>query len=294
MKGNEAYFNELSCFPLAESDEEASQRINGLVNTIKTFKENGFNVVRCSEGDNCSIFIKESYSIADFCNKNPRGTKELLLLSMIRPPYFRKDSDEETQYIEHNYKINVPDGNNLLEKDAYGLSAAYLHHSIAVNLCSCEFWNKTKRYELIEITGGKRKICHVLAFSNGNDFSSNEYFQWRVDNEPRRFLIRKGKPKDKKVCSLSSEHHGNNTLKDFAKNKLFLISYVDEVVTSINYSHASQKNFIKNIDSSTNMIDIVLVWENIKYGMRIKTTAQNEVELYQMADELEKKFNPKN
>ena len=295
MKGKEAFFNELSCFPLADSDEEVNKRIDSLVDTVKSFKENGYGTIRCSDKGNCSILVKKDYSVADFCNKNPRGKKEMLLLSLIHPPYFKDNSTEETEYVHHSYKVKVEtDDGQLIEKDAYGLAAAYLHRSIAMNMCSCAYWEEQKEYELIEVSDGKYKNCKVLAFCSDKDFLSDEYFCWRVKTEPRTFLERKSKESSEKAWSFSSNHHGNNVLRDFAKNSLLPISYVDEVVTSIEYSYNSQKTFVKAIYPETNCIDIVLIWEDVKYGMRIKTTAKNKVELYQMADELENKFNPQN
>lgn len=96
----DAYFNELSCFPLCESKECAKERAYKFASLLSETKKQGFNVVRCHDRGIAEILLCQDYSIADFCNENLRGIKEMLLLSMLHPPYFEPDSEEEKTYIE--------------------------------------------------------------------------------------------------------------------------------------------------------------------------------------------------
>lgn len=95
----DAYFNELSCFPLCKSKECAKERAYKFASLLSETKKQGFNVVRCHDRGMAEILLSQDYSIADFCNENLRGIKEMLLLSMLHPPYFEPGSEEEKTYI---------------------------------------------------------------------------------------------------------------------------------------------------------------------------------------------------
>lgn len=281
----EAYFNELSCYPLSTSVEKAKERAYKFVSLLSATKESGFNIVRCPDKGIADILLCADYSIADLCNANIRGSKEQLLLSMLRPPYFEPDSSEEEEYIRGVFSIVVPNHNGEEEnKDAYGLSAACLKKSIGQNFCSCEFWGEQKVY----IVTNNSKQHKVLSFSVPEDFKSANYMQWRVDTQSRTFT-NCGIHPENKICKLSSDHHGNRELKAFAKNSLFPLPYIKEVVTSIRYTPRSH-TFVKNLQIEAYRIEVVLKWTEEGFGMVIQTTAQNELELRQMADELEKLF----
>ena len=79
----DAYFNELSCFPLCKSKECAKERAYKFASLLSETKKQGFNVVRCHDRGMAEILLSQDYSIADFCNENLRGIKEMLLLSLF-------------------------------------------------------------------------------------------------------------------------------------------------------------------------------------------------------------------
>lgn len=103
----DAYFNELSCFPLCKSKECAKERAYKFASLLSETKKQGFNVVRCHDRGMAEILLSQDYSIADFCNENLRGIKEMLLLSMLHPPYFEPGSEEEKTYIENTFSVSV-------------------------------------------------------------------------------------------------------------------------------------------------------------------------------------------
>ena len=124
----DAYFNELSCFPLCKSKECAKERAYKFASLLSETKKQGFNVVRCHDRGMAEILLSQDYSIADFCNENLRGIKEMLLLSMLHPPYFEPGSEEEKTYIENTFSVSVTNDLNQEErKPAYGLSAVHLY-----------------------------------------------------------------------------------------------------------------------------------------------------------------------
>ena len=183
----DAYFNELSCFPLCESKEYAKERAYKFASLLSETKKQGFNVVRCHDRGMAEILLCQDYSIADFCNENLRGIKEMLLLSMLHPPYFKPGSEEEKTYIENTFSVSVTNDLNQEErKPAYGLSAVCLYNSIGQNLCSCDFWEQSKEYVIYDVDdSGKEKEHKVLSFSNPEDYKTLEYKQWQAKTQTK-------------------------------------------------------------------------------------------------------------
>ena len=118
----DAYLNELSCFPLCTSKEKARERAYKLASLLSETQRQGFGIVRCPDRGISDIHLCKDYTVADFCNENLRGEKEMLLLSMLRPPFFKPDSKEEKTYIENKFSIEVPNDQTgkKEKKDAYG------------------------------------------------------------------------------------------------------------------------------------------------------------------------------
>lgn len=141
----DAYFNELSCFPLCKSKECAKERAYKFASLLSETKKQGFNVVRCHDRGMAEILLSQDYSIADFCNENLRGIKEMLLLSMLHPPYFEPGSEEEKTYIENTFSVSVTNDLNQEErKPAYGLSAVHLYNLLVRIFALVIFGNKAK------------------------------------------------------------------------------------------------------------------------------------------------------
>lgn len=285
----EAFFNELSCYPLCDNRDEAEKRVDGFVHLLKKAHDNQFNIVRCPDKGISEIYLCEDYSLADLCNKNPRGLKEMLLLSMIRPPYFKENSNEENIFIENTYFVEITDNSGVTStKEVYGLAAAMLNKSIALNFCSCDFWQLNKCQHIIE--NYSKKKYKVYSFSISDDFHSEHFTKWKVSTFPRCFADCGILPQNKK-CKLSSDHHGNKELESFAKSKLFNLPYISEVITSIRYSSYCN-TFVKTVNVQSKRLEVVLHWTDSGYGMEIQTTARTDWELYQIAEELEKLFGP--
>ena len=78
----DAYFNELSCFPLCKSKECAKERAYKFASLLSETKKQGFNVVRCHDRGMAEILLSQDYSIADFCNEKLRKECNLLEMSV--------------------------------------------------------------------------------------------------------------------------------------------------------------------------------------------------------------------
>ena len=284
----DAYFNELSCEPLASSREESVSKASKFAKLLACAKEHGFGIVRCHEDGISKIELANGYSLADFVNSHLRDVKAILILNMVRPPYFCDDSMEEARFISNEYYIEVPSGEQLELKSAYGMAAVYLNKSIGLNLCSNAYWENQKVYKLTESSGGKVKTSIVYAFSLPDDFNGRDYVSWQLMNTEHNFVDCGIEP-SKKVCNLSSDHHGNDILEDFAKNKLFPLPYILRVVTSLRY-HPNCKTFVSKFHFDTKRLEVILHWTDKGYGMLLQTTARTEIELRQIAKDLEDMF----
>ena len=287
----EVYLNELSCHPLCSSKEEAKKRAYQLAHLLKATKQQGCSVVRCPDRGISEIPLCKDYTVADLCNANLRGVEEQLLLSMLRPPYIAADTDAEKAYVEASFSIKVPMEQGAQECHPYGLVAACLNQSFGQNFCSNRFWSEQKAYEVSECGAKGKRVHKVFSFSVPEDYEGEEYKKWLVATRPRKFSECSLAP-SQKPCSLSSDHHGNKELKEFAKGSLFPLPYITGVVTSLAYTPNSQ-TFVKAMQTDAKRIEVVLHWTEAGYGMVVQTTARDEVELMQIAEELEKRFGKK-
>lgn len=281
----EAYINELSFSPVAKCKDEVNNTIDTLIGTLKEAKKNGFNMIRCSEGGIAELKLSDGYSIADFCNGDSRNPKAIALISMIAPPYFKDDSDEADRFVMHRYQAIV-DGREI---EAMGLVAAFIHRSIAVNLCNAPLWGTGMEVKIVEYDGARKTgtgiVCTV---SKPEEFQGNSFLLWMFKNNPIGLTSCNINPQNK-VCKLSSTHHGNDKLEKYAKTHLFPLPYIIGVITSQPFQHKGDR-FVKQIFPEEFSILVTLFNEEPSYSMLVKTTAASVIELKQIAYELESKF----
>lgn len=283
----EAVFNELSVFPKGER-KDVSVRLNAFLTLVKRAGEEGYTAIRCPENGPSSVEFTDEYSLSDYIYEDTRDKKRILLLSIIKKPYFQSDSLEESTYVNGNFWLKKNETERI---STIGLAAAFLRDTFALNLQTSKFWCDNK-YQTLMIEGvGLPKEAKVLTLSSASDFDSEEYQEWKFDRTPKNWCKCPILPKDKK-CNLSSTHHGNKELAEFAKRKLFPLDFVVEISTSLEYDEHC-KAFVKAIHPETATIEVVLYREELGYSMVVKTTARNEIELRQMANTLEGKFGPK-
>ena len=294
---NVLHFNELSRTPISACKKDADCVVSCLAETLKAAREEGFRIIRCDDDGISGISLAEDYSRGDFCLKNLRSNEATLILSMFRPPYYESKSDEEKRYIESAFSVDVPKElhpEGVME--ACGLSAAAMHDAICLSLATHDFWKLNKILHVREKGRNGLNRHKVYNFSSPADFiRADHYLKWCLDHIKEDFLDC-GIAPEKKMCSLSSDHHGNDELKKFAKQSLFKLPYIIGVVTSIAYTHNADR-FVKSIQYKKNgehptRLEVVLWKSEHGYGMVVETTARNEFELLQIAYKLEKLFGP--
>lgn len=282
-----AYFNELSAFPHVLSPI-IETTMNGFLDTCCTLFKSNVKKIVCENGPG-SILLSESLTMHDFCCRNMRDNRVRLLISNFKRPYLAVDSDEETQYIEKVFELNIiePDGQQMTFTDPMGISSALLNGSLTVSFASSEFWKANKRLIIRVLKDGRSKEEYVFNVSEPTDLN-DEIKDLIASKSERNWVATSIAPNDKTI-NLSSTHHGNNKLNKFAKERLRPLDYFIEVSTSLEFDSKSS-HFVKAINPDTMQIDVVLFWNEPGYSMRIKTTARDEIELRQMAQDLESRF----
>ena len=136
----ELFINEISYFPLALHKDEGRQRARTLALCLSEAKKQHFSIARCHDDGISSISLCQDFTLADFCNENLRGISEQLLLTMIRPPYFQENSDEETEYIQNSFVIDVPEGilsEKIQSVECIGLAAVHLRWVLKISFELC-------------------------------------------------------------------------------------------------------------------------------------------------------------
>lgn len=287
MSGMYAYFNELSVYPHVPS-AGVMGGLKGFADTCRVLRGYGVKKIAC-EGGPASIQLSESETIHSFCACNQRDLNAQLLLSVFTKPYLEEDSHQEEQFINFKYDVTIVDhiGKPKNISNPMGLAAAYLHGSFVVSFASTDFWKRMKDVPL-KVNNGKTdayKRVKNVAEPNDLDNALRDFIASKAERKWIRTSIRP----DAKTISLSSDHHGNDKLRNFARQRLRCLDYFVEVSTSLEYA-PRYDHFVKAIYTDTMQIDVVLFHEEKGYCMRIKTTAQNELQLRQMAQDLESRF----
>jgi hypothetical protein len=210
-------------------------------------------------------------------------------MSHLCPPYFAPDSDQETLYVTSAYRAVLDEDTLQYSDNPYGLVSAYLNQSVAINFDANPHWHRGKWVQLsVTSPEGVVQQAQVLTLTHAAEFSAELFEQWQVDHTPRQYRTSQLLPQQKE-CRLSSDHHGNRELKQFAEQRLFPLPYIDGVVTSRSYQpHAS--SFVVEIFPQTMRLTVCLYWTTPGFCMLVQTTATNPVELRQMAADLNQKF----
>lgn len=282
-----AYFNELSTVPHVPSIA-VDRAMDGFIDTCCTLLKSGIRKIVCSDGPG-SILISESATMHDYCVGNMRDNRVRLLISNFTKPYLVEDTTEETQFIEKNFIINIVDANGKEREivNPMGISSAHLYGALVVSFASSEFWKNSKRLTLKVIEEHRSTDAHLFNISEPSDVNGS--VKNLIASKSERNWVRSKTAPDRKVINLSSDHHGNDKLEVFAKRSLRPLDYFEEVSTSLAYDNRCD-HFVKALDTDSMQIDVVLFWEEPGVSMRIKTTARNEMELRQQAQDLEARF----
>lgn len=280
----EPFFNDLSIYPLCETDQEVNQRIGDFVKILKFC--GGFLGYKKVKFDKPAkeIELKKDYCLRDYFAKHAAGNSfgDLLVLNMLQPPCIEDDSEEEVKYATHTTKLKR-DGKDV---DAYGFACAYYSTGFVVGFASEDIWknNTSFNVSVTEDETGKSREHNVFCISQVDQFNNYDFISWAVNNLPLSFRPSRLEYTEKRVAL--RDDHGKDVLMEFSK-KIKKESYIIEVVNSLPFKRETQK---KTNWVGEGIIEIRLLGEKNKIGIAVRTTAMNELEGAFLAADIEKKY----
>lgn len=293
------FFNELSVLPLCTSLDEARTRLGSYADLLLSIKTHIPNIeVRYQYslfyteilngsyiGNVCLALVKEARknSQSDDVNRF-----QYLLMSQ-HDPYIKEELDDSDQI---NYVLTKTflkkNDNELIPVE--GFKAAYFCNSICVGLFSEPYW-RNHIHTIIIDNGSEPFNIDIACISKEEHLTTQAYTEW-VDRNVDVELKESTKPIKKKLGqhrNAIGKHHGKELLYAHAL-KLIESPYVEEIITSAEYGQPSEKDYIAGFGDENGVIRIMLVWEEPKVSMFIKTTGRNCKETKAIADILRNQF----
>ena len=136
-------FNELSCYPIANTNIEAEKRFSLLFKSFKAAKNTfGFKAIRFPQNF-ADQHITADMKFYEWLSTVSNSTLKNTILSFYRKPYTDDLNDDELAvFLESNYKIahtDVP-----THESPLGLPIAHIQSTIALSFNSDFFWQKRK------------------------------------------------------------------------------------------------------------------------------------------------------
>ena len=159
----EVYFNELSVCPKSKTIDEAKNNVTILLTALKELRKHDFRVMRTHD----NFFAEElsdGYTFSDFVIDNDVNRDlRILLQSMAKSPFLKKDSEEEDIFILNTFKSESFNGEKVAVE---GIASAYLNNSPTVSVPSCNVWEKDSLDLFVESTIGTSYNTSVINFWN--------------------------------------------------------------------------------------------------------------------------------
>lgn len=293
------FFNELSVLPLCTSLNEARTRLSSYADLLLSIKADIPNIeVRYQYSLFYTEILNGSY-IGNLCltlvkeaRKNSQSDDvnrfQYLLMSQ-HDPYIKEELDDcdQINYVSTETFLKKND-NELVHVE--GFKAAYFCNSICVGFCSDDYW-ETHIHTIVINSESETFNVDLVCISKGEHFTTPEYTEW-VDKNIDVQLIESTKSKREKLGqhrNAIGKHHGKELLYAHAL-KLIESPYVEKIITSAEYGQPSEKDYIAGFGDENGVIRIMLVWEEPKVSMLIKTTGRNIKETKAIANILRNQF----
>lgn len=287
----EACFNELSMYPVCQTDEEVGVRINAFVELLKGLKSLGIKFVRY-ENSFDDICLKENLSLREYCQgkESQVRTQADFLYGTMRRPYM--EEDEEEMFFKYTKAAFIlKKGGKDFPKDCLGLYVALLKQSFAVGFNAGDFAGDRHKICTIRLTkkDGQCVDRQVCCLTQKEHIMGVDEFVELMSNQPDLPVEKCGTDESQKKCHLS-DHHGMKECEEHAKS-LLKNEYVKEVLNSIDHK-SSERQYIHRVDNH-NLIDVRLYWTQKGYGLCISTTATNKIQNYWIAKQLNFRYGQK-
>lgn len=274
-------FNELTTSPLAPDFNAAFERVKGFIYTYKK-KPAMFNRMIRLDIYIGELQLTEGMSLQDFCNETPASrTLGSLLLGLGKHPFIDEGTDQENQYLEHDYFFD----RNGIRKATIGLAAAYLRGTVCIGFASEECWENVECKLIVSEVDGSVRSTTVLSASTPNHFSSPSMNNWVEKNETITLVEGTLDPTEKTIHL--RDDHGKDILQKCSE-RLRRSPYVLSIVNSLPFN-PKQRNFIKSV-SPSGLIEIVLIDTDKGLGLVVQTTGRNLRETEEIANILSTEY----
>jgi hypothetical protein len=256
----EVFANELS---INGSTFDDYKNIKNLSEVYRVLVANGIH--------SCRISSEDLNAIIDKLNQEPKK-RDLLnfIYSFFHAPYESSENVEESvdEYLTHKWMYDT--------QECFGLAFSYLAESLSVSF-DTETWK-----EIVEI----KKDCETVSVKNASERSHIEYHQNWLDSLKNIELIETSIAWNEKKISLRDDH-GKDKLLDFSK-KICRCPYVISIINSLPFNR-TEKQFIRRLRPN-GIIECVLCWTDVGYGIVIQTTGRNLRETEKIAELLKTEY----
>ncbi|WP_206430314.1 type II toxin-antitoxin system YoeB family toxin [Flavobacterium ustbae] len=174
----EIFFNELSVFPTVGTNDLARKKIIALLETMKSLKEFGFNILRVHDnfyGENLS----SDYTFSSFFNDSEvSNVQKLLLMSLVKNPFIAdEDSFEAEMFINNKFETIDHLGNSTSPE---GVAISFVHEVPTLSLSGFPLWDENYiRLNVTQNAANNSSIENVINISNSNSVNTNpEFIEW--------------------------------------------------------------------------------------------------------------------
>lgn len=266
-QARDVFFNELSVYPFGDS-RETQRRVLLYSDVLKKCGNLGHTKVRY-EYELSALMIAENKSLSDFCYENYRkpelNTAINLILTTQRKPYIDDDSNQEKQFVEHDFQLEV-DGSKCF---GYGFVAAYLSNTFVIGFSSKDTWIQ-HCFNLIIVDKGNNTPRPVFCISRTEHFEESDFVDWYVSVFNVSYSKRVGEG-----CIHLRDDHGKDILFDFAC-KIIKEDFIVEVVNSLPFAPKA-KHFIEEIHNDGTIL-IRLTNTDRGLGLSVRTVGKNKIQ----------------
>lgn len=173
----ELFFNELSVLPAVNSGDLARQKIITLLETMKTLKDLGFNVLRTHDN-----FYGESlggdYTFSTFISDpEVSNVQKILLRTIIKNPFIEEDESIEAEmFITNNYET-INHLNQFVNPE--GIAIAHLNISPTVSLCGFPLWeNDTLNLKITNTSNNTSSNENVINLFSPISLTNKNFKDW--------------------------------------------------------------------------------------------------------------------
>lgn len=171
----EIFFNELSCAPVAGSEDAAKAKVLTLLETLKVLRQDGFNVMRAS-GNIFELELSANYTITNFFNDpSISGDLKTLLRGVIKRPFIEDDNTYEAEIFVLSGFTTKDENDNDLSPE--GLAVAYLYNSPSISLSGSAHW-QMEWIALTVTTNGNTFTEKVVNVHSPESVGANYFRQW--------------------------------------------------------------------------------------------------------------------